>query len=45
MIDDVMDENDGLEPVDFETAADNAFDSESVEVVGAVEEEECENRV
>eukprot|EP00984_Skeletonema_dohrnii_P030739 scaffold22453_cov61-Skeletonema_dohrnii-CCMP3373.AAC.1 len=42
MIDDVMDENDGLEPVDFETAADNASYSESVEVVGAVEEEEEE---
>eukprot|EP00984_Skeletonema_dohrnii_P026091 scaffold15378_cov68-Skeletonema_dohrnii-CCMP3373.AAC.1 len=41
-IDDVMDENDGLEPVDVETAADNSSDSESVEVVGAVEEEEEE---
>ena len=44
MIDDVVDENDGLEPVDFETATDNTSDSESVEVVGAVEEEEEEEK-
>eukprot|EP00984_Skeletonema_dohrnii_P031136 scaffold23255_cov68-Skeletonema_dohrnii-CCMP3373.AAC.1 len=39
-----MDENDGLEPVDVETAANtnNTSDNESVEVVGAVEEEEDE---
>eukprot|EP00984_Skeletonema_dohrnii_P031470 scaffold23999_cov89-Skeletonema_dohrnii-CCMP3373.AAC.1 len=44
MIDDAMDENDGLEPVDVETAANtnNTSDNESVEVVGAVEEEEEE---
>eukprot|EP00984_Skeletonema_dohrnii_P004509 scaffold1597_cov74-Skeletonema_dohrnii-CCMP3373.AAC.1 len=42
MIDDAMDENDGLESVDVETAANNTSDNESVEVVGAVEEEEEE---
>eukprot|EP00985_Skeletonema_marinoi_P010769 scaffold5054_cov109-Skeletonema_marinoi.AAC.2 len=42
MVDDVMDENDGLESVDVEIVADNASDNESVEVVGAVEEEEEE---
>jgi hypothetical protein len=41
-IDDVMDENDGLESVDVEIVADNASNNESVEVVGAVEEEEEE---
>eukprot|EP00984_Skeletonema_dohrnii_P001033 scaffold325_cov102-Skeletonema_dohrnii-CCMP3373.AAC.6 len=45
MIDDAVDENDGLEPVDFETAADNASNNDSMEEEEEAEEEEVEDQI